>query len=393
MSFYVSWSPDLLTYDFGFGHPMAPLRLDLTMRLSEELGLLADPAVHIFQSEVASDDLLATVHTRAYIGAVKAAGERDEVDEASGLGTEDNPNFPNMHQAAARMVQATVDSTVAVWEGVAEHAINLSGGMHHAMRGAASGFCIYNDAAVAIQDLLDRGAERVMYLDIDAHHGDGVEKIFWDDPRVLTFSIHQSGTSLFPGTGFANETGGPGAKGSAVNLALPAGTESAQWLRALEGVLEDVVRGFGPQIIVSQHGCDSHGLDVLSDLHVSVGAQRLAAQLIHDLAHTYCDGKWVALGGGGYSVVDVVPLVWAHLLAIVSHQSVDLEAPTPPTWREFVRSYADHTPPPKMSDCHGAPSFKRWDSGYDPNNEVDRAIRATRSAVLPLLGVDVSFEV
>lgn len=363
------------------------------MRLSQELGLLNGPEVVVYESEVATDAVLATVHTDAYIAAVKAAGSQGTPDEARGLGTEDNPSFAGMHEAAARMTQATVDACLAVWTGKARHAINLSGGMHHALPDAASGFCIYNDAAVAIQQLLDRGAQRVMYIDIDAHHGDGVEQVFWDDPRVLTFSIHQSGASLFPGTGYPTDTGGPNALGMSVNLALPAKTESAQWLRALEAVLEDVVRGFEPEFVISQHGCDSHGLDVLSDLHVSIGAQREAARLIHDLTHRYANGKWVALGGGGYSVIDVVPVAWTHLLAIVCHEDLGLDVQTPPQWRKYVRNYADHTPPQFLADCHGEPSFKPWTSGFDPNNAVDRAIRATRTACLPLLGVDVSFEV
>ena len=204
---YVSWSPELLKYDFGFGHPMAPLRLDLTMRLSSELGLLEDPEVLVYDSEVAADEVLAMVHTDEYIAAVKAAGRSGTTDELRGLGTEDNPSFDGMHEAAARMTQATVDAALAVWRGRARHGINLSGGMHHAMPDAASGFCIYNDAAVAIRQLLELGAQRVMYVDIDAHHGDGVEKVFWDDPRVLTFSIHQSGATLFPGTGYPTRGG------------------------------------------------------------------------------------------------------------------------------------------------------------------------------------------
>lgn len=391
--FYVSWSPELLKYDFGFGHPMAPLRLDLTMRLSQELGLLDDPDVLVFDSEVAADSVLAMVHTDEYIAAVKAASSNGTPDELRGLGTEDNPSFDGMHEAAARMTQATVDAATAVWRGEALHASNLSGGMHHAMPDGASGFCIYNDAAVAIRQLLELGAQRVMYVDIDAHHGDGVEKIFWDDPRVLTFSLHQSGATLFPGTGYPTDTGGPQALGSVVNLAVPAKTESAGWLRALDAVLEDVVRGFEPEIIISQHGCDSHGLDVLSNLHVSVGAQREGARLIHELAHRYCNGKWVALGGGGYSVIDVVPLVWSHVLAIVCHKDLGLDQETPSNWREYVRVYADHTPPSHLSDCHGEPTFKPWTSGFDPHSEIDRAIRATRQACLPLLGVDVSYEV
>ncbi|WP_435299318.1 acetoin utilization protein AcuC [Timonella sp. A28] len=389
----VSWSKDLLGYDFGFGHPMSPVRLDLTMRLAQELGMLDNDDVSVVSSQGASDDLLALVHTKEYIAAVHAASERDEPQELRGLGTEDNPNFPGMHDAAARMTASTVDVAMEVWSGKAQHGLNLAGGMHHAMPDGAAGFCIYNDAAVAIRRLQEAGATRVLYVDVDAHHGDGVERVFWDDPNVLTFSIHQSGASLFPGTGFPTDIGGANALGAAVNVALPARTASDGWLRALHAVLPDVVRAFRPEIIVSQHGCDAHPLDTLSDLRVSVDAQRQGAQLIHELAHTYCDGKWVALGGGGYSVVDVVPIMWTHVLGIVTHNEFSAATQTPQRWRAHVREYLDHTPPDVLSDGLGSASFTSWESGYDPASEIDRAIRATRSAVFPHLGVDLTYEI
>ena len=132
-----------------------------------------------------------------------------------------------MHEASALVAGATVAAARAVWTGEAEHAVNVAGGLHHAMPGAGSGFCVYNDPAIAIAWLLEQGAERVAYVDVDVHHGDGVERAFWDDPRVLTISLHESGRYLFPGTGFPDDTGGPGAEGSAVNVALPPGTTDA----------------------------------------------------------------------------------------------------------------------------------------------------------------------
>ena len=387
---HVSWSPELVEHNFGLGHPMAPLRLDLTVRLAEELGLLAHDDVSVVGSGIASDDLLATVHERDYIAAVHAASDDDLENTARGLGTDDNPIFPGIHDSAARIVSGTVDAAMAVWRGDATHAVNLAGGMHHAMAGGASGFCIYNDVAVAIRSLLDAGAERVAYVDVDAHHGDGVEAAFWDDPRVLTVSVHQSGASLFPGTGHATDTGGPHAPGSAVNVALPARTQAPEWLRAVDAVLPDALRAFEPQIIVSQHGCDAHGKDTLSDLDVAVDAQRQVAGWVHDLAHEVADGRWLALGGGGYAVVDVVPIVWCHVLAIAEHRPVGPSEPLPPGWRAHVEEVLHHCPPEVMSDDAGAVSFVPWESGFDPSREVDRAVRATRQAAFPLLGVDVS---
>lgn len=389
----LSWSKELLKYDFGFGHPMSPVRLDLTMRLAEELGLLEGPDISLVESGVASDLLLALVHETQYIEAVHKAAEFDAVDEVRGLGSEDNPNFPAMHDAAARTVQCSVDIALSVWTGESEHGANLAGGMHHAMPGAAAGFCVYNDAAVATRALQAAGAKRILYVDLDAHHGDGVERTFWDDPDVMTFSIHQSGTTLFPGTGFATEIGGEGALGSVVNVALPARTDSSGWLRALHALLPDVVEAFRPEFIVSQHGCDSHSLDTLSDLRVSVDAQRQAAQLVHDLAHRVARGRWMALGGGGYSVVDIVPVTWAHVIGVVTHKPLECSMETPQQWRNYIKEFLDHTPPQLLGDHLESAEFSLWTAGYDPDNEVDRAIRATKSAVYPHLGLDLTYEI
>jgi acetoin utilization protein AcuC len=383
----VVWSDDMLAYDFGHGHPMTSERLELTIRLAEQLGLLDGPDVELVDAPPASDDLLRTVHEAAYVAAVREASEHGTPDPQRGLGTSDDPVFPSMHEAAARVVTGTVDAALAVWEDRAEHAVNLTGGLHHAMPGAASGFCVYNDAAVAIRALLAAGATRVAYVDVDAHHGDGVQAVFWDDPRVLTISVHESGHALFPGTGFAREIGGADAMGSAVNVALPAGTDDTGWLRAIEAVVPAVVREFAPDVLVTQHGCDSHLMDPLTHLRVSVDGQRAAATLLHDLAHDVADGRWVALGGGGYAVLDVVARSWAHLVGVATHRPVDPERDVPQAWRELVRDRYGRLGPARMTD--GRPlRLRPWSSGYDPGDDVDRAIRATRAAVFPCWGLD-----
>jgi acetoin utilization protein AcuC len=259
--------------------------------------------------------------------------------------------------------------------------------MHHAMPDRASGFCVYNDAAVAIRGLLAAGARRVAYVDIDAHHGDGVEHIFWDDPRVLTVSVHESGHSLFPGTGHPAEVGGAGAEGTAVNVALPAGTGDAGWLRAFSAVVPAVVRAFEPDVLVSQHGCDACAADPLANLKVTIDGQRIVAELVHSLAHEVTGGRWLALGGGGYAVVDVVPRAWSRLIAVAGHVVLDPETPLPAAWRADVAERWDRMPPERMTDgASGA--FREWGGGYDPGDAVDRAIRATRDAVFPHLGLD-----
>jgi acetoin utilization protein AcuC len=255
------------------------------------------------------------------------------------------------------------------------------------MPGKASGFCVYNDAAVAISWLLAEGAERVAYVDVDVHHGDGVEKVFYDDPRVLTISLHETGQMLFPGSGFPADSGGRGAEGSAVNVALPPGTADAGWLRAFHAVVPPLLREFRPEILVSQSGCDSHVEDPLAHLMLTVDGQRASYLALHDLAHEVCDGKWVVTGGGGYAIVEVVPRSWAHLLAIVGGAPIDPTTATPEGWREHVLTSLGRHAPQRMTDGR-VPTYRDWSTGYDPGAWLDRAVHATREAVFPWHGLD-----
>ncbi len=387
----VVWSTELLGYDFGPGHPMSSDRIDLTVALAAGLGLLERPDVALVAAGEAPDELLTTVHEPAYVAAVRAASSSGTPDEARGLGTEDNPVFPGMHEAAARMVAGSVDAALALWRGEAEHAVNVGGGLHHAMPGAASGFCIYNDAAVAIRAALAAGASRVAYVDLDAHHGDGVQAVFWHDPRVLTISLHETGVRLFPGTGFPREVGGPGAEGSAVNVALPSGTGDAGWLRAVDAVVPPLLRAFAPDLLVTQHGCDTHRLDPLTSLRTSVDGQRVAASMLHDLAHETAGGRWLALGGGGYARVEVVPRVWAHVIGLATHRPVDPSAPLPEMWCDAVRQRYGVLEATTMTEGALA-TFRPWSAGWDPADDVDRAIRATRTAVYPHHGLDPDYD-
>jgi len=284
---HVAWDEALTGYDFGPGHPLAPVRIELTIELARAFGLFAEPGVTVERPVPATDAELELVHDPRYIAAVRRAGSAQPGSSllSFGLGTPDDPVFPGMHDASALVTGATLAAARAVWTGGAEHGASIAGGLHHAMRGHASGFCVYNDPAIAIAWLLAAGAERIAYVDIDVHHGDGVQAAFYDDPRVLTISLHESPATLFPGTGRPSETGGPGAPGSAVNVALPAGTRDSGWLRAFHAVVPPLLRAFRPTILVSQHGCDTHWLDPLANLELSIDAQRAAHAAIHELAH------------------------------------------------------------------------------------------------------------
>jgi acetoin utilization protein AcuC len=382
----------LTDYDFGPVHPMNPVRVDLTMRLADELGVLAgprDPAgLAVVPAPMASEELLLTVHDAALVESVQKAGaDPTRYDLDRGVGTDDNPTFEGMHQASAHVVGATVEAARRVWEGQALHAASIAGGLHHAMADRASGFCVYNDVAVAIRWLLDHGAGKVAYVDVDVHHGDGVERVFWDDPRVLTISVHETGQMLFPGTGFPKDTGGAGAEGSVVNVALPPGTSDAGWLRAFHAVVPPLLREFGPDVLVTQHGCDTHTEDPLAHLMLSVDGQRASYEALHDLAHEVCGGRWVATGGGGYALVDVVPRAWTHLLAIVAGTPLDPARAVPEGWREHVVRLLGQAGPMRMTDGR-TPVYRDWGQGYDPDTWLDRAVHATRSAVFPLHGLD-----
>ena len=379
---HVAWDERLTGYDFGPGHPLAPVRVELTIALAEEFGVLAEPGVTVAAPASASTAELELVHDPRYITAVRTG----VADAAFGLGTPDNPVFTGMHEASALVAGATLAAAAAVWESRAQHGVSVAGGLHHAMRAMASGFCVYNDPAIAIRWLLGQGAERIAYVDVDVHHGDGVQAAFWDDPRVLTISLHEHPMTLFPGTGVPEDNGGPAAEGMAVNVALPAGTGDAGWLRAFEAVVPPLLRAFRPQILVTQHGCDSHRLDPLAHLELSIDAQRTAQARLHHLAHETAGGHWVLTGGGGYELVHVVPRTWTHLLAEAAGRPLDPAAATPGAWRDFTRARTGARPPETMTEGAAA-SFSPVSSGYDPGDRVDRAIMATRKAVFPLHGL------
>ncbi len=389
---HIVWDDYFTGYNFGEGHPMSPVRLDLTARLCRGFGLFDDSQVEVVMPDPATDEALARIHSEAYVAAVRQASKDPGAAQTSfGLGTDDDPAFRGIHEVSARIAEGSRLVAEAVWTGSTSHGVNFTGGLHHAMPDRAAGFCIYNDAGLAIDWLLRHGAERVAYIDVDAHHGDGVERIFWNDPRVLTLSVHETGTVLFPGTGFPGDLGGPDAVGTAVNVALPPGVGDAKWLRAIHAVVPPLVRAFDPQVIVTQHGADSHFTDPLAHLSVSVDAQRLAAQTLHDLAHEVCGGRWIALGGGGYEVVSVVPRSWTHLVAIATHCDIAVDTDVPRAWLDDVADRYGVEAPEKMTDGTsegGRIWWPSWGSGYDPEDAADRAIMATREASFSYHGLD-----
>ncbi|MGW6163802.1 acetoin utilization protein AcuC, partial [Bacillus altitudinis] len=280
-----------------------------------------------------SEEELSLVHTDDYIQAVKLAGAGKlpaEEGESYGLGTEDTPVFAGMHEAASLLVGGTLTAADWVMSGQALHAANLGGGLHHGFRGRASGFCIYNDSAVAIQYIQKKYSARVLYIDTDAHHGDGVQFTFYDNPDVCTLSIHETGRYLFPGTGQIQEKGSGKGYGYSFNIPLDAFTEDDSFLEAYRTAASEVAAYFKPDVIISQNGADAHYYDPLTHLSATINIYEEIPRLAHTLAHQYCGGKWIAVGGGGYDIWRVVPRAWARIW--LEMKGIDPGHEIPPEW-------------------------------------------------------------
>ncbi|WP_067727509.1 acetoin utilization protein AcuC [Oceanobacillus damuensis] len=312
------FSNDYLTYHFHDEHPFNQKRILLTKELLESNDTLN--INDLISPRMATDEELALFHDHDYIEAVKRAGRGKLSEEQGyeyGLGTEDTPIFPNMHEASSYLVGGTLKAVDEVLSGKRDHVLNLGGGLHHGFQRKAAGFCIYNDSAVAIKYIRKKYNLRVLYIDTDAHHGDGVQWAFYDDPHVCTFSIHETGRYLFPGTGNVNERGIKEGHGYAFNLPIDAFTQDESFLNVYETALKEIADFFKPEIIITQNGADAHSFDPLSHLCGTMNIYERIPQLAHEMAHQYCDGRWIATGGGGYDMWRVVPRAWGQIWNIM----------------------------------------------------------------------------
>jgi acetoin utilization protein AcuC len=350
------FSEELLGYDMGPQHPLKPIRLRRTHDLLKEYGALDQ--VDVREPQPCSIEDLRTTHDDEFIRAVDYLSETSSFPHSYrrfGFGSGDNPVFPGMFEASRLYTGGSVDAAQAVLDGECRVAMNLSGGLHHAHRGSAAGFCIFNDPAVAIHRLRKQ-FDRVAYVDIDVHHGDGVQEAFYDDAAVLTISIHQTGQTLFPGTGFVSEIGEGDGRGYSVNVPVWPFTTDEVWLHAWRSAALPILKAFNPNAILLQMGADPHYLDPLA--HVSLTAQGWleAVKDVNGLGKPI-----VAVGGGGYNQT-TVPRMWA--LAFSELYQVSLPDKTPETYYyhaqisrltdaeppdidtrqvEEARRYADHT--------------------------------------------------
>ena len=318
------WSEDLLSYEFREDHPLKPDRLRLTHLLSKELGLL-DKVRETKPAMATREDLL-LFHSPEFLDAVENTSATGEANPRYGLGTPDNPAFKGIYETGARYVGATLDGMKAIMDG-ASNAFVISGGLHHAQRTEASGFCIFNDVAIAVLHFLKSNPKaKVLYVDIDAHHGDGVQNAFYRSPNVMTISVHQTGRTLFPGTGFVYETGGAEGVGSAVNVPVIPGAGTPELIEVFEEIIQPLFKAFRPNLLVSQLGVDGHYMDPLAHLAYTSFGYETVVRGLKDLSDNVCNSGWLAVGGGGYHVVNVARL-WTLFLALMLEQDIPNELP------------------------------------------------------------------
>jgi acetoin utilization protein AcuC len=312
------YSDEFAGFDYGPGHPLMPFRLKLTYELIKACNLLASPDPRLVEPQPARGEDLLTFHTREYADILKASnsGEYPAGAEEYGLGPGDNPVFPGVFDWSRLVAGASLTAADLVDRGEVDVAFNIAGGLHHAMAGHASGFCYINDPVLVIKSLVNRG-RRVAYIDIDAHHGDGVQEAFYDTDRVLTVSLHETGQTIFPGTGFERDSGAGEGKGYCVNAPLPPQTDDELFVQAFTEIVPPLVGAFKPDIVVSQLGADTFRSDPLTHVNATTNGFCRMVAMIKSMAP-----KWVALGGGGYNIANVAR-AWTLAWAIMN----DIDAP------------------------------------------------------------------
>ncbi|HUF49375.1 MAG TPA: acetoin utilization protein AcuC [Longimicrobiales bacterium] len=377
------WDDSLAEYHFTPEHPLDPRRLQLTLELIRALGLIDGDTRRIVPARSATDAELLAAHAPAFVDAVRRASEGATTPalHAFGLGTADVPVVPGMHDAAAHVCGATLRAAELVMSGEYRRAFNMSGGLHHARHAEASGFCVYNDLAVAIRWLQKEHAARVLYIDVDAHHGDGVQWIFYEDPDVLTLSFHESGAFLYPGTGFIDEQGAGDGYGYAVNVPFDPHTDDASFLAAVRRLVPDIARAFRPDVIVLQAGCDAHSWDPLTHLRCTTSLYEEILACVGTVADEHCDGRIIATGGGGYAIHTVVPrawtLVWSTLCGVAAPDAI------PASWLAQVRAETTDDVPDTLRDTPDAFPRSRLSLAAERTN--GQTMDAIQRRSLPLI--------
>jgi acetoin utilization protein AcuC len=360
-----------LDYDYGPTHPLQVTRLKLTYDLLKSYGLLDLPCVQSIPTVKAEEKDLAAFHSEEYLNVLRQADEGRVSGNAYsyGLGPGDNPIFPGLYNWSLLVTGATLQAVDFVAEGKGEIAFNIAGGLHHAMRARASGFCYINDPVIGIMRLLRLG-KRVVYIDIDAHHGDGVQKAFYETNRVLTISLHETGYTLFPGTGFEHEIGKGEGEGYSVNLPFPPCTDDEVYSWAFEEVVPGLVQAFKPDVVVTQLGVDTFYNDPLTNLDLSLSGYERVLRRIKDLAP-----RWVALGGGGYNLSNVAR-AWTLAWAVMN--GVELNEELPESFlKEAVKIGFE------AGEFKGSLRPPLHSQNKETRTEMERVVRYIKETVLP----------
>lgn len=357
----IVWDERFLDYNLGPEHPLRPIRVKLTYELIRSKGILQQGSVEVIKPRLASREEILLFHEDDYVRLVEQYSKK-----GSGLlDLGDTPAFKGCYEATSLVVGASIVAADRVMSGRLSHAFNPSGGLHHAHPERASGFCIFNDPAVVIAHLKARyNVKRIVYLDIDAHHGDGVMYGYYDDPTVLDVDFHESGKFLFPGTGFPDETGKGTAQGLKLNIPLPPYTGDEAYLEAFQKVAPDAVKRFKPEIILVQCGADGHLDDRLAHLRLTTKVYTEVISRMHDLAHQLCNGKLLLFGGGGYTLANV-PRVWTVAFSTLAGAKPNDEIPT--EWSDEFENATKEDPPDKLYDR--------------PTSDDERTLREVRRTV------------
>ncbi|WP_298267556.1 acetoin utilization protein AcuC [Geobacter sp.] len=367
------YSHDFERFSYGDDHPFKIQRFLLAFELMRQYGLTDVPHAALIDCPPAAEEDLLSFHAPDYLARLKEFSGSDEprADFRYGLGDLDNPVFRGLYDWARLGTGGTVEAARLVTEGGYDIAFNLAGGWHHAHRAKASGFSYLNDAVVAINRLLVRGL-RVAYLDIDAHHGDGVQEAFYDTDRVLTVSIHESGIYFFPGTGFENEIGSGRGEGYSVNVPLVAHADDALFMKAFDEVAYPLIAAFNPDVLVTQLGADTFRTDPLTRLEMTTHSYSYILRKLKALKI-----PWVAVGGGGYNLVNVAR-AWTIAWGVMN--GVELSPRLPGTFVEIIAPMG-HENRMLLDAMH-------WAEEDDRNRALDaveRSIAAIRENVFPII--------
>ncbi|MFW9962740.1 MAG: acetoin utilization protein AcuC [Candidatus Sifarchaeia archaeon] len=373
------YSNALLEYEFKKDHPLKPDRLKLTYLLSKHLGLLDN--VKEIEPTLATRDDLELFHSSEFIDAVVESGTNNNIYPHYGLGTADNPIFPLIHETGARYVGATLDAMRAIIDG-ASNAFCISGGLHHAHRNAASGFCTYNDIAIAINMLHKKKKSRVLYFDFDAHHGDGVQNAFYRSKEVLTISVHQTGQTLFPGTGFIYEIGGGEGVGYSVNIPLIPGAGTPELIRVFDEVVVPLFEAFEPDLLITQLGVDGHYMDPLAHLTYTSHGYETVIEKLREMSSKICKLGWLAVGGGGYHPVNVARL-WTLFLAVILDEDIPLRIPD--EFKDTCNQMGYHDIPEFMRDKDEI--VQMYFSREEIVLDLERSLRRVKELVFPYHGL------